>query len=112
MAVPTPPTAGEPIAEAWGDVVHDAVVAMDLQYGTAITPATGSGVDTSNVSVVFPRPFASAPMVLAGSQAGGFIAVASSITPTGFTLTNSNRVQGAGSIGQRINTWFAYGPRA
>lgn len=112
MTVPTAPAAGEPIAEAWGDVVHDSIVAMDIQVGEAVTPSTASGVDTSNVSVVFPRPFATPPIVLAGSKSGSFIAVASNITTGGFTLTNSFRTQGTGSHGARTNQWIAYGPRA
>ena len=112
MAVPNRPTSGAPIETAWGDVAHDTIVAQDLQAGTAVTPATGSGVDNSSIAVVFPRPFAAPPIVVATSQSNGFVVGASAITTTGFTLNNANKSAGGGSLGARTNSWMAYGPRA
>jgi hypothetical protein len=117
MAVPTPPTAGEPIAEAWGDVVHDAVVAMDIQAGKQqITIPSGAEV---GVAVVFPRPFAAPPVVVIGTESAGgvngriVIARKSAITATGFTcwLQSSSGAAVAGSVTQTTD-WIAYGPRA
>jgi hypothetical protein len=115
MAVPTPPTAGEPIAEAWGDVVHDAVVAMDIQSGRASVAVNNSTQGTAVVT--FPRPFAAPPTVLAmivennsGPGLAGHVQ-----TPSGTTaIATSLRVSGfASNITVTFPVdWIAYGPRA
>jgi len=117
MAVPTPPTAGEPIAEAWGDVVHDAVVAMDIQAGKQqIT--IGSTVAEVGVAVTFARPFAVAPTVVIGTESAGgtagrqIIARKSAITTTGFTAWLQGTTGGAASAVTQTVDWLAYGPRA
>lgn len=117
MAVPTPPTAGEPIAEAWGDVVHDAVVAMDIQSGKQ-TMTLPSGQAEITTAITFPRPFASAPVVVLGPEGAGGVAGRpvfgrqSAVTTTGFTMTLQCATGAAsGSVGQTTH-WLAYGPRA
>jgi hypothetical protein len=111
MAVPNRPSAGAPIESAWGGLAHDTAVAQDIQSGTAVCPATGSGIDNSSIAVVFPRPFAAPPIVVCTSQTGNFITAASAVTATGFTLNNANKTT-AGSLGARTNFWVAIGPRA
>lgn len=114
MAVPTPPTAGEPIAEAWGDVVHDQVVAMEFQAGVV------SGMAASGAAVTFPHPFASPPVVTVSLQFDGTawsVAMlgnaASVVSATGFTVFIRN-VNGAAAIPgtTQVLHWIAYGPRA
>jgi len=113
MTVPVAPAAGEPIAEAWGDVVHDAVVAMDFQAGkfTASLPSSGTRFDTT---VTFPRPFAGEPFVTAMALAGA-VHIASGI---GLATANSVgigifRRDGAVLSATSVTVyWQAYGPRA
>ena len=115
MAVPTPPTAGEPIAEAWGDVVHDAVVAMDIQSG--VTNVSLAAQSEASVTVVFPRPFAAPPVICMGMpEIGGttqrpVTAKWNSKTATQFGCLVQT---GGGAItaGPFPVNWIAYGPRA
>jgi len=114
MAVPLAPTAGEPIAEAWGDVVHDAVVAQDIQTGYADVAVTGTGV---SVNITFPRPFASAPIVVvSGTNAVAQDLVAKVAynpypSATGFTAVVQSATL-ATHTGTVRAFWIAYGPRA
>jgi hypothetical protein len=113
MAVPTAPAAGEPIAEAWGDVVHDSIVAMDIQVGTANVAVAGavSGVTT----VTFPRPFASAPVVVASMQSTSVAYVPfvnGPPTATTVSVGFSHKTAGTSFTDTRQVTWIAYGPRA
>lgn len=115
MAVPAAPTAGEPIAEAWGDVVHDAIVAQDLQFGYA--QGTFSANNGINVAVTFPRPFGGAgPYVLVSANDAITAAVtakitAGTITTTGFSckLSTATGATASGTVGFY---WVAFGPRA
>jgi hypothetical protein len=112
MAVPTPPTAGEPVAEAWGDVVHDAVVAMDIQVGSL--NITHSAQPSVSVAVTFPRPFASAPIVVASlDNAVSASMVPKVLTPTatGFTAISQDTGSTA-RTGTTRYSWIAYGARA
>lgn len=112
MTVPTPPTAGEPIAEAWGDVVHAAVVAQDIQTGQHSVPISAANQGT--LVVTFARPFAAAPFVVLGqaSNSGGFIAAQGGATTTQFTLIAAYRdTSQTGTVGI-IVSWIAIGPRA
>jgi hypothetical protein len=112
MAVPVAPAAGEPIAEAWGDVVHDAIVARDIQSGNSATPnaASGTGELSGTVTIVFPRPFAAPPQVVAmASNAHHYVAL-SSVTATQVVLI-SKRVGQTTGVGVAL-AWIAIGPRA
>jgi len=112
MAVPTPPTAGEPIAEAWGDVVHDQVVARDFQGGAA--SITGNGGPTADVTVTFSRPFASTPVAQVSAIGGqtylaGIVSVPSTtqLVIRLFKRDGSNIPNGTG-----VNIhWLAWGSR-
>ena len=111
MAVPIAPAAGEPIAEAWGDVVHDSIVAMDIQAGSVAIPAAGA--PTSVVTVTFPRPFASAPNAVAstlGTVSGVWIAEVSQTTPTSLNVYVFAR--DGRNVSALSAMWIAYGPRA
>jgi len=111
MAVPTAPAAGEPIAEAWGDVVHDTAVAMDIQVGTVNVSLANAASGTATVT--FPRPFASAPIVVASAAfvtVVHFAAVAT-ITPTTFIAQLVRKDTTLQTTTQPV-TWIAYGPRA
>lgn len=118
MAVPTPPTAGEPIAEAWGDVVHDAVVAQDIQAGIVSVPFANTGAVAQ--AVTFPRPFAAPPTVmLTGQWVSGVTGMGGPVcsfqgglpTTTGFTARIANQ-SGAAITTTVPVQWIAYGPRA
>jgi hypothetical protein len=111
MAVPTPPTAGEPIAEAWGDVVHDAVVAMEMQTGTAQVTMPSSA--TGQVTVTFPHPFASGPFVVCNIATGNRLWAIGAVnaTATSFVATVSH-VDNVATSTVVAFTYFAYGPRA
>jgi hypothetical protein len=116
MAVPTAPAAGEPIAEAWGDVVHDAVVAQDIQQGT-VSFAGGGAVAYQDIVVTFPRPFSAPPIVMVSAVSGTtppnnvFATVSSTPTVTQFTL-RINRRDGANTGFTCTGHWFAIGARA
>lgn len=118
MAVPTAPAAGEPIAEAWGDVVHDTVVAQDIQHGKATLTVTAAA--ETGLVVTFPRPFASAPdcIVTIGEIGGSanrpMVAKVSSGSPptaTNFQIVLQNVTGVATSLTIPV-WWMAIGPRA
>jgi len=110
MAVPTAPAAGEPIAEAWGDVVHDAVVAQDMQAGTASVSWSASSVSAS-VQITFPRPFASAPNVVCAMTHAHYTVSVINISPTTATF-QGRRTDGTNQTVSVSAQWFAIGPRA
>jgi|1185.fasta_scaffold819523_1 hypothetical protein len=109
MAVPTAPAAGEPIAEAWGDVVHDMVVGRDIQSGSANIPnmTQADGI----VNVVFPRPFAAAPNVITGGAWAGMNVCAQQITATGFQMAG-RRMDASNTPITYPGYWIAIGTRA
>jgi len=111
MAVPTAPAAGEPIAEAWGDVVHDGIVAMDIQVGTVPISLVSAGVGSATVT--FPRPFAAPPIVLASCASTNlsYFTNVGAVTATQATLTMTTK-SGANATDTRNTNWLAYGPRA
>lgn len=110
MAVPAAPQPGEPIAEAWGDVVHGQVVAMEIQAGSASCNVVG-GVGT--VAITFPHPFKAGSgsvyvMVnVSASATNDAHGEAEAVTPTGFSLG----VKGATNWNYACS-WIAYGERA
>jgi hypothetical protein len=111
MAVPARPVGGASIESAWGTVVHDAAVAMDMQAGGAtVTVASGSGSTT----VVFPRPFASAPIVVASVNQGAtyYVANVGGISATSCQVVLRDIRDAQSSSGPNLVTWIAYGPRA
>jgi hypothetical protein len=110
MAVPARPASGAPIDSAWGGIVHDAAVALDVQYGTVVT--THSSQQTSAIAqVTFPRPFAGPPVVVLGCGNYNYSAALNpSPTATGFGVA-TYRFSGAVS-GTVPNQWVAIGPRA
>jgi hypothetical protein len=108
MAVPARPTSGVPIETAWGQVAHDTAVAMDIQSGTGTTP-TGSGELSGNLVVTFPRPFASAPIVVA-TAGNVHYAMSATATATQGTFASKRITQSTGA-GTSFS-WIAYGPRA
>jgi len=55
------PVSGAPIETAWGDAVHDAI--EGIQSGSVVVPVSANG--SGDLVVVFPRPFAAAPTVVA-----------------------------------------------
>jgi hypothetical protein len=116
MAVPVAPAAGEPIAEAWGDVVHDAVVAQDIQTGFIdITLASGSTGKTARIT--FGRPFASAPVVMLTRDDSASSALMTMVSNGSITAVDcickvypappSSTIAGTTRV-----YWLAYGPRA
>lgn len=113
MAVPTAPAAGEPIAEAWGDVVHDQVVAQEFQFGR--TRVTGTNAASQSLAVVFPHPYDAAaglPHVVVSVSAGSsvFIAGSGSLSATGFTIIVFRRDGGVFTNPVDVE-WISYGKR-
>jgi hypothetical protein len=114
LAVPARPAPGVPIASDWGAVVHDSIVAQDVQAGTVSVVVTASA--TGNLPVTFPRPFASAPTVVVGianAPGGSFrlIARANAVTASGFTAYLYTGDNTTASVTLLVS-WIAYGPRA
>jgi hypothetical protein len=111
MAVPVAPAAGEPIAEAWGDVVHEQVVAQDIQSGAATVQCNAATAAT--LIVVFPRPFAAIPKVVATVNIGTtfWICMITSKTATQMSI-QVTRKDGATATATVICDWMAIGPRA
>jgi len=74
------PVAGAPIATDWGQQIHDAV--EGIQYGTVNVVMSGVGSATS-VAVVFARPYAAPPIVVATvTNASTMITGTSGVTAT------------------------------
>lgn len=115
MVVPARPVAGAPIETAWGDVVHDTVVALDVQVGRANVTVNNS--TQGSLAIVYPRPFASPPTVVAmivesnsGPGLAGHVQTPGGGTALGTTL----RVSGfAANLTVTLPVdWIAIGPRA
>lgn len=110
MAVPTRPAAGAPIETAWGDVVHDGVVAMEIQTGTAILVFSNVAVSAILV-VTFPHPFASTPLVFLTPQDTGNITIGlRAKDATSFQMQGRDSREAAITANSPIG-WIAYGPR-
>lgn len=111
MAVPARPIAGAPLESAWGQVAHDAVVAQDIQTG--IGQVTFVASQTQQVVVVFPRPFASPPTVMANITTANRLwnvgVAAVTTTQMVVTVGHVDNVSSNSVVGF---TWLAYGPRA
>jgi len=113
MAVPARPTSGVPIETAWGQVAHDTAVAMDIQSGIANATTGAAGAVSAVVTVTFPRPFASAPIVnVSPVNAGGIITAVLASAPTATSVGLAcKRTDAGGAAGIPLH-WIAYGPRA
>lgn len=110
MAIPARPVAGALLDSAWGGLVHDAIVAFDIQAG-AFTAVHTSQQTSPQVNVTFPRPFGAPPMMgLASTNFNYAVGLAAPATATGFGAA-SWRFSGAAS-GSIVHQWIAYGPRA
>jgi hypothetical protein len=111
MAVPVAPAAGEPIAEAWGDVVHDAVVAQDIQSGKVTVQMTNQA--SNKVLVTFPRPFAAIPNVVATVNLGTgvWVGVVMSASATQAEIGAFHRAATTSTAAVPV-CWVAIGPRA
>jgi hypothetical protein len=111
MAVPARPVSGNVVDSGWGQVAHDTAVAQDLQAGVATMPSAVAG--NASLVVVFPRPFASAPVVTVGGPGSSFFqAQVAGITPTQCTLYVRDMRDAQAGTGVTTVQWIAYGPRA
>lgn len=111
MAVPARPVSGEPIDSTWGQLVHDEVVARELQSGRV--SVTLSNAVTAQLAVSFSPAFASAPQVVvtAESSAGTHIAGITGLGLSGFTIVVFRR-DGANVVNDVFVNWMANGQRA
>lgn len=107
---PARPTSGTPIESSWGQQVHDAI--EGIQAGT--TNAVFSSNNNVAVPVVFPRPYAVAPIVVATGDTAVSVAVVAkvaAVTTTGFTVqcqsTSGGSLSGTVKVG-----WIAIGSPA
>jgi len=110
MAVPARPVSANAIDVAWGQVVHDTAVAVDIQTGT-VNCVHSSSQQSTVVSVTFARPFAAPPIVALGSTNYNYGAGASApASATGFSVATF-RYSGAATGTVPVH-WIAIGPRA
>lgn len=115
MAVPTRPISGAPTETAWGQVAHDTAVAMDIQAGVFNVVLTNTNQGSTRMT--FPRPFASAPVVVAtcGPHSSGagtaYFAQIASADATGADLRLVHDNSTVGTVTLPVS-WVAYGPRA
>ena len=103
----TRPAAGAPIESAWGGQVHDTL--EGVQTGTAtvtFSASTASGV----VTVTFPRPYASPPVVVAGGASGSnYWGNSTGVTATTVGIQGRSATSVSGSF---PITWIAIGTLA
>jgi hypothetical protein len=115
MTVPTRPADNAPVDTAWGDVVHDTIVANDVQSGVINMVFAASAVGPT-VVVTFPRPFASVPIVVAtagGVSAGGTNVNVGITALTTTTVSLQGREVRETAISVTLPCqWIAIGPRA
>jgi hypothetical protein len=113
VTVPNRPVSGAPIETAWGDVVHDSIVALDVQSGivsVAIPVAAANG----GTDITFARPFAAPPAVLATLNTGvtSHFAFVLNITAAGCRVALQNKDAGTSILAATPVGWLAIGPRA
>jgi hypothetical protein len=112
MAVPAKPAGGAPIESAWGSIVHDEIVAMEIQSGVVNCVHTNSQL-SAVVPVTFPHAFAAPPVLVLGCDNYNYGAGLSGAVPTaaGFNVATW-RYSGVQSAATVPVQWIAYGPRA
>lgn len=105
----TRPSSGQPIATAWGDEVHDAL--EGIQAGSAVL--TNANANAASLAIVFPRPYATPPIVVASVAANTTFnyALAHTATTTGVTLMTVRRDGVATSASITVH-WIAIGTPA
>jgi hypothetical protein len=114
MAVPNRPVGGASIESAWGGVVHDGIVAQDIQAGSVVMTTTASGGVSPVVTVTFPRPFAAPPTVILGGALNSSGIVVSNVgrAPTATDFGACVKRTDGGGIATFTGYWLAIGPRA
>lgn len=113
MAVPARPVSGAPTAADWGGIVHDEVVALEIQTGTFIATSPGSST-FADAGVVFPHPFAGIPDVFTTMGSIDNIAISAgttSVTANGFTCRIAKGNGNLSAFGWTVR-YLAIGPRA
>jgi hypothetical protein len=118
MAVPARPVSGEPVASAWGNVVHDTAVVLDVQTG--YVDLSGTSVTIVGSAVTFARPFAAGSVPAVITAVGGASAGTAGGNPwipghygasaTGFTIRAA--VAAAATVTNLRIHWVAIGLRA
>ncbi len=111
MAVPARPIDGQPIDPVWGGVVHDAIVARDVQSGSGVLSFTASSI-SGIVNITFPRAFGSLPNVVLTPMGGPHYTAALTGWPsaTGFSV-QGRRGDGASQTLSIEFAWLAIGAR-
>ena len=102
------PVSGQPIATAWGGEIHDQL--EGLQAGTVSVSGITSTV-TGTKAVVFPKPYATAPVIVVSNPSGVVNVGAASLTVTGFTA-QARRIDGSGTATTQPVNWIAVGKLA
>jgi hypothetical protein len=112
MAVPLKPAAGGVVESAWGGIVHDEVVAQEIQAGVATIALNNQ--NSASLQVNFPHPFAAPPVVVVTVAANSTTLVAGIGVPSasgvGIYLFRKDEASTT-AAGVAVH-WFAYGPRA
>jgi hypothetical protein len=112
MAVPNRPTSGAPIETAWGDVVHDSIVAQEIQVGSFNATFSASSL-SGVVAAVFPHPFAGVPTVMLTPRGGPHYTTALTADPTAAGFSAQCRRGDGTSQSLVVPVYFlAIGPRA
>ena len=110
MALPAKPAAGAAIESAWGSIVHDAAVAIDIQSGYVDMAFANSAVGPTTL-VTFPRPFAAPPVVVCALNVNISVGVQGAISATSCNL-QARDIREAAQNGAQRCYWIAIGPRA
>jgi hypothetical protein len=112
MAVPTRPADNGPVDTAWGDAVHDTVVAQDWQSGSVTLSWAASSL-SGVVTVTFPRAFSSAVgVIVVVSVLNVNFTVSVQAAPSASQVTiQGRRGDGSSQTTSIVAHWIATGPR-
>lgn len=103
------PVSGQAISASWGAEVHDAI--EGLQAGTV--NMTMAGPTGPGVNIVFPRAYATPPMVFAAVLIGSarYFAIVSAVSTTGCSINATDKNDSTSSAALVLQ-WFAIGKPA
>jgi len=111
----TRPADAAPVATAWGQQVHDMLEGIQAGKGTLVYP--GGTPDSTTLTVVFPRAYAVAPIVVVSVETGITRAIAAKLI-AGTVTTTQFQVQAQHVAGTNVASsnlpfdWIAIGTPA
>jgi len=106
------PAAGAPIESSWGGQVHDSLEGLQTGQVSSTGPATAGA--SYDVNVVFPRPYASVPRVVAtiAWNTTFYLAIVFGTSTTGFTLRFTRKDNATFTNVAHLADWIAVGTPA